>query len=42
MRKEERASFFIDYFYRNLPDEKTELRYSNGFELIVDVILYAQ
>ena len=42
MRKEERASFFIDYFSRNLPDAKTELRYSNGFELIVAVILSAQ
>ena len=42
MRKQERASFFIDYFSRNLPDAKTELRYSNGFELIVAVILSAQ
>ena len=42
MNKHERVRLFIDYFSENLPEAKTELNYSNVFELTVAVVLSAQ
>lgn len=42
MKKQERVSLFIDYFSEHLPEAKTELHYTNAFELTVAVILSAQ
>ena len=42
MNKKERTEVFIQYFSKNLPKAKTELDYSNAFELTVAVILSAQ
>tara|TARA_B110000211_G_scaffold773_1_gene895 strand:+ start:2384 stop:3022 length:639 start_codon:yes stop_codon:yes gene_type:complete len=42
MKKQERVRLFIDYFSENLPEAKTELNYSNVFELTVAVVLSAQ
>ncbi|MBC8266023.1 MAG: endonuclease III [Flavobacteriales bacterium] len=38
----ERVKQFITYFSKNMPEAKTELDYSNAFELTVAVILSAQ
>ncbi len=40
--KKDRFEFIIDYFSKNNPDAKTELKYSTPYELIVAVILSAQ
>ncbi|GAB2789793.1 endonuclease-3 [Hymenobacter luteus] len=42
MRKPERFRLFLDYFTTNFPEPKTELVYSNPYELIVAVVLSAQ
>lgn len=42
MRKPERFRHFLDYFTTNFPEPKTELVYSNPYELIVAVVLSAQ
>lgn len=42
MKKQERVRLFIDYFSEHLPEAKTELHYSNAFELTVAVLLSAQ
>lgn len=42
MTKKERYRLFIEYFSKNNPAAKTELDYSNAFELLVAVILSAQ
>jgi len=42
MNKQERVRLFIDFFSENLPEAKTELNYSNVFELTVAVVLSAQ
>lgn len=42
MKKQERVSLFIDYFSEHLPEAKTELHYTNAFELTVAVVLSAQ
>ena len=42
MNKQERVNLFIDYFSENLPEAKTELNYTNVFELTVAVVLSAQ
>jgi endonuclease-3 len=42
MTKKERFDLFIDYFEEHMPVAETELNYSNGFELLVAVILSAQ
>ena len=42
MRKQERFRHFLDYFIQHYPDPKTELKYSNAYELLVAVILSAQ
>ncbi|MEE2700465.1 MAG: endonuclease III [Bacteroidota bacterium] len=42
MNKQEITKRFISYFSKNLPEAKTELHYSNAFELTVAVILSAQ
>jgi len=42
MNKKERTQYFITYFDENMPDAKTELDYTNVFELTVAVILSAQ
>ncbi len=42
MTKKERFNLFIDYFEEHMPVAETELNYSNGFELLVAVILSAQ
>lgn len=38
----ERYQAFVDYFKEEFPDPKTELNYSNPFELVVAVVLSAQ
>lgn len=38
----ERYQAFVDYFKEAFPDPKTELNYSNPFELVVAVVLSAQ
>ena len=42
MTKQERVLQFINYFTENLPEAKTELDYTNVFELTVAVVLSAQ
>lgn len=42
MKKQERVKQFIAHFSTNMPKAKTELHYSNAFELTVAVILSAQ
>ena len=42
MRKKQRSQKFIEYFSENLPEAKTELHYTNAFELTVAVVLSAQ
>lgn len=42
MKKQERFDQFINYFKENFPEPKTELNYSNPYELLVAVILSAQ
>ena len=42
MKKQERVNQFIAHFSTNMPEVKTELHYSNAFELTVAVILSAQ
>lgn len=42
MQKKERFRHFLDYFTLNFPEPKTELNYSNPYELLVAVILSAQ
>ena len=42
MNKQERTKQFIDYFSENMPEAKTELEYTNAFELTVAVVLSAQ
>lgn len=42
MKKQERVKQFIAHFSKNMPEAKTELHYSNAFELTVAVILSAQ
>jgi endonuclease-3 len=42
MTKKELFELFVDYFEEHMPVAKTELNYSNGFELLVAVILSAQ
>jgi endonuclease-3 len=42
MQKKERFHRFIDYFTQHYPDPKTELDFSNPYELLVAVILSAQ
>lgn len=42
MTKQERTKQFIAHFSKNMPEAKTELDYSNAFELTVSVILSAQ
>jgi len=42
MLKQERYRLFVDYFSKHQPDPKTELNYTNPYELLVAVILSAQ
>jgi endonuclease-3 len=42
MTKKERFNLFVDFFEEHMPVAETELNYSNGFELLVAVILSAQ
>src|SRR5690606_18271462 len=42
MLKKERCQEFVKYFSTHNPDAKTELNYSNPYELLVAVILSAQ
>lgn len=42
MLKKERFRAFVDYFSTHQPDAKTELHYSNPYQLLVAVILSAQ
>ena len=42
MQRKERYRAFLDYFTRHKPDARTELEYSNPYELLVAVILSAQ
>lgn len=42
MRREERYRGIIEWFSKNMPSPKTELHYTNTFELLVAVILSAQ
>lgn len=42
MLKKERFRAFVDYFSTNKPDAKTELNFTNPYELLVAVILSAQ
>ena len=42
MNKTERFKLFVDYFEEHMPVAETELHYTNGFELLVAVILSAQ
>ena len=42
MKKQQRVKQFIAHFSSNMPEAKTELYYSNAFELTVAVILSAQ
>ena len=42
MTKQERYSFFINYFLTQAPDAETELVYNDAFQLLVAVILSAQ
>lgn len=42
MDKKTRYRLFVDHFEQHMPVAETELNYSNGFELLVAVILSAQ
>lgn len=42
MLKKDRYKAFVEYFSTHNPDAKTELNYSNPFELLIAVILSAQ
>jgi endonuclease-3 len=42
VNKKERAQKFIAHFSKNMPEAKTELEYTNVFELTVAVVLSAQ
>lgn len=42
MTKKERYRLFVAYFSKHQPDAKTELNYTNPYELLVAVILSAQ
>lgn len=42
MRKKERFQRFLTYFTQHYPEPKTELQFSNPYELLVAVILSAQ
>jgi endonuclease-3 len=42
VNKQERTKQFIEYFSENMPEAKTELEYTNAFELTVAVVLSAQ
>jgi endonuclease-3 len=42
VNKQERVKQFIKYFSENMPQAKTELEYTNAFELTVAVVLSAQ
>ena len=42
MNKKQRTKQFIAHFSKNMPEAKTELDYSNSFELTIAVILSAQ
>lgn len=42
MQKKDRFKAFVEYFSAHQPDAKTELHYSNPYELLVAVILSAQ
>ena len=42
MNKKERTDLFIAHFSENMPEAKTELDYTNAFELTVAVVLSAQ
>lgn len=42
MNKQERVKRFIEYYSENMPNAKTELNYTNAFELTVAVVLSAQ
>lgn len=42
MTKKEKYKFAIEYFEKQMPTPKTELNYSNPFELLVAVVLSAQ
>ncbi|RIV27407.1 endonuclease III [Fibrisoma montanum] len=42
MQKKERFRRFLDYFTQHFPEPKTELTFSNPYELLVAVILSAQ
>ena len=42
MKTEERYIKVLDYFIKNQPDVRSELNYTNSFELLVAVILSAQ
>lgn len=42
MRKKERFQRFLAYFTQHYPEPKTELQFSNPYELLVAVILSAQ
>ena len=42
MNKKERTQKFIAHFSKNMPEAKTELDYTNVFELTVAVVLSAQ
>ena len=42
MNRKQRFELFIEYFDKHMPVAETELQYSNGFELLVAVILSAQ
>ena len=42
MDKKTRYRLFVDYFEHHMPIAETELNYTNGFELLVAVILSAQ
>jgi endonuclease-3 len=42
VNKQERTKQFIEHFSENMPEAKTELEYTNAFELTVAVVLSAQ
>ena len=42
MNKKEKTKHFIEHFSKNMPEAKTELDYTNVFELTVAVLLSAQ
>jgi endonuclease-3 len=42
MQKKERFRLLINYFTKNFPEPRTELKYSNSFHLLIAVILSAQ